>query len=114
MLLCVVEKGPLMGADRKIYWVGGSAVEDCNDVEQACLFVELGCVFKLRWKVWEEILLSTAVWVRMDIELAVAESLQSRLTTDGGWRGETILVDVVVPVGGGWRKVKLSIGVKPS
>ncbi len=50
----------------------------------------------------------------MDIELAVAESLQSRLTSDGGWRGKTILVDAVVPVGGGWRKVKLSIGVKPS
>ena len=89
-------------------------MEDCDNVEQAHLFVELGWVLKLRLEAWEEILLSTAVWVRMDIELAVAESLQSRLTTDGGWRGETILVDVVVPVGGGWRKVKLSIGVKPS
>ncbi len=92
----------------------GSAVEDCDDVEHAQLFVELGCVFQLRWEAWEEISLSTALWVRMDIEPAVAESLQSGLTTDGGWRGETILVDAVVPVGGGWRKVKSSIGIKPS
>ncbi len=104
----------MIGADRKTYWVVESAIEDCNDVERARLFVELGWVFKLRWEAWEEILSSTAVWVRMDIELAVAESLQSGSTTDGGWRGETILVDAVVPVGGGWRKVKSSIGVKPS
>ncbi len=97
----MVEKGSLMGADRKIYWVVGSAVEDCDDVEWARLFVELGCVFKLRWEAWEEILSSIAVWVRMDIESAVAESSQSGLTTDGGWRGKTILVDAVVPVGGG-------------
>ncbi len=113
-LLCVVEKGSLTGADRKIYWVVGSAVEDCNDVEWACLFVELGCVIKLRWEAWEEILSLTAVWVRMDVESAVAETLQSGLTTDDGWRGERILVDAVVPVGGGWRKIKSSIGVKPS
>ncbi len=113
-LMCVVEKGSMTGADRKIYWVVGSAVEDCDDVEWARLFVELGCVFKLRWEAWEEILSLAAVWVRMDIESAVAESLQSGLTTDGGWRGESILVDAVVPVGGGWRKVKSSIGVKPS
>ncbi len=103
-----------MGADRKTYWVVGSAVEDCDNVERACLFVELGCVFKLRWEAWKEISSLTAVWVRMDIKLAVAESLQPRLTTDGGWRGATILVDAVVPVGGRWRKVKSSIGVKPS
>ncbi len=113
-LLCVVEKGSLTGADSKMYWVVGSAMEDCKDVERARLFVELGCVFKLRWEAWEEIVPSTAVLVRMDIELAVAESLQFVLTTDSVWRGETILVDVVVPVGGRWRKVKSSIGVKPS
>ncbi len=60
-LLCVLEKGSLTGADRKIYWVVGSAMEDCDDVERARLFVELGCVFKLRWEAWEEILSSTAV-----------------------------------------------------
>ncbi len=108
----MVEKGLLTGADRKIYWVVGSAAEDCNDVERAHLFVELGCLFKLRWEAWEEILSSTAVWVRMDIELVVAESLQSGLITDSGWREETILVVAVVPVGGRWRKVKSSIGVK--
>jgi hypothetical protein len=83
----VVEKGSLTGVDRKIYWVVGSAVEDCDDVERARLFVELSCVLKLRWEALEEILSLTAVWVRMDIELAVAESLQSGLTTDSGWRG---------------------------
>ncbi len=97
----MVEKGSLMRVDRKTYWVVGSAAEDCDDVKRARLFVELGWKFKLRWEAWEEILLSTAVWVRIDIELVVAESLQSKLTTDGGWRGETILVDAVVPVGGG-------------
>ncbi len=61
----MAEKGSLTGADRKIYWVVGSAVEDCDDVERVSLFVELGCVFKLRWEGWEEILSSTAVWVRM-------------------------------------------------
>ncbi len=89
-LLCVVEKGSLMGADRKTYWVFGSAVEDCNNVEWARLFVESGWVFKLRWEAWGEISSLTAVWVRTDIESAVAESLQSGWTTDGGWRGETI------------------------
>jgi hypothetical protein len=113
-LLCVVEKGSLVGADKKIYLVVGSAVEDCNDVERACMFVELGCVFKLRWEAWEEISWSTAVCVRMDIELAVAESLQSGLNTGGGWEGERILLDAVVPVGGVWRKVKSSMGVRPS
>ncbi len=78
------------------------------------MFVGLGWVFKLRWKVWEEISLSTAAWVRMDIESAVIESLQFRFITDSGWRRETILGDVVVTFGGGWRKVKSSIGVRPS
>ncbi len=71
----MVEKGSLTGADRKICWVVGAAVEDCDDVEWAHLFVELGWVFKLSWEAWEEILSLTAVWVRMDIESAVAESL---------------------------------------
>ncbi len=68
----MVEKGSLIRAERKIYWVVGSAVEDCDNVEQARLFVESGCVFKLRWEAWEGILSSTAVWVRINHELAVA------------------------------------------
>ncbi len=74
----------------------------------------LGWVFKLRWEAWDEISLSIAAWVRMDIESAVIESLQFRFITDGGWRGETILGDVIVTFGGGWRKVKSSIGVRLS
>ncbi len=74
----------------------------------------LGWVFKLRWEGWDEILSSIAAWVRMDIESAVIESLQFQFITDGGWRGEMILGDVVVTFGGGWRKVKASIGVRPS
>ncbi len=76
--------------------------------------MELGWVFKFRWEAWEEILSLTVVWVRMDMDLVVVESLQSWFITDGGLRGEAILGDVVVPFGGRWWKVKSSIGVRPS
>ncbi len=77
-------------------------------------FAVLGWVFKLRWEAWDKISSSIAAWIRMDIESAVIESSQFLFITDGGWRGETILGDVVVAFGGGWRKVKSSIGVIPS
>jgi hypothetical protein len=77
-------------------------------------FAGLGWVFKLRWEAWDKILSLIAAWVRMDIESVVIESLLFQFITDGGWRGETILGDVVVTFGGGWRKVKSSIGVRPS
>ncbi len=86
------------------------------------MLVVLGSVSKLRWEACEEISSSIALsaWDRMDIELTVVESLWFGFTTDGevtvgdGCLGETIVGDVVVSVGGEWRKVKSSMGVRPN
>jgi hypothetical protein len=56
----------------------------------------------------------------MDIKLTIVESLWFGFTIDGevtvgdGCLGETIVGDVVVSVGGERRKVKSSMGVRPS
>ncbi len=84
------------------------------ELEWVVKIAGLGWVFKLRWEAWDKISLSIAAWVRMDIELAVIESSRFQFITDGGWKGERILGDLVVTFSGGWRKVKSSIGVRPS
>ncbi len=82
----------------------------------------LGSVSKLRWEACEKISSSIALSAcnRMDIELMVVESSWFGFTIDGevtvgdGCLGETIVGDVVVSVGGERRKVKSSMGVRPS
>ncbi len=77
---------------------------------------------KLRWEACEEISSSIALsaWDRMDSESMVVESSWFGFTTDDevtvgdGCLGETIVGDVVVSVGGERRKVKSSMGVRPS
>ena len=48
------------------------------------LKVGLGCVFKLRLEVWDDISSSMAVCDSKDMESAFIEALHSRSITDGG------------------------------
>jgi hypothetical protein len=100
----------------------GSSDCGCDVLERARLFavvvwvvnVVMGCVFKLRLEVWDDISSSMAVFESRDIDSAYIESSYARSITDGGCNGETVGGVVVVAFCCGGRNVKSSIGVRPS
>ena len=73
-------------------YVGSFGCGDCDVLERARLFavvvwavkVGLGCVFKLRLEVWDDISSSMAVCDSRDMESAFIEVSHARSITDGG------------------------------
>jgi hypothetical protein len=90
-LVCVVEKGSLMGTVRSMY-LGSFGCGCCDVLEQAHLFavvvwavkVGLGCVFKLRLEVWDDISSSMVVCDSRDMESVFIEASHAQSITYGG------------------------------